>query len=236
MAVKVRSRLLDVFRSAIQSGLVELGKNPVEVTKAPSISVKRARLSLEDFNRILNEAKRRPVTRWAANAFLMLLVTGQRREDIAKLQFSQARDGFLWIKQTKGKSPAKLCIPLSLRLDAIDMTLEEVLRQCRDNVLSPHVIHHVGRSALASPGDNVSLSTISRTFAEMRDQAGIRPPEGCTPVSLHEIRSLAARLYTEQYGADFAQALLGHKSATMTALYRDSRGQEWNELRPAAAG
>jgi hypothetical protein len=29
-----------------------------------------------------------------------------------------------------------------------------------------------------------------------------------------------------------AQALLGHKSPDMTALYRDVRGSEWIEIRP----
>jgi len=52
--------------------------------------------------------------------------------------------------------------------------------------------------------------------------------------TFHEIRSLAARLYADQYGAEFAQALLGHKSAEMTALYRDSRGKEWMEVRVSA--
>ena len=40
---------------------------------------------------------------------------------------------------------------------------------------------------------------------------------------------MAARLYAEQ-GID-AQALLGHKSPDMTALYRDVRGSEWIEIR-----
>ncbi|WP_321782395.1 site-specific integrase [Burkholderia pyrrocinia] len=235
-AVKTRSRLRDIFRSAIQRGLVELGKNPVDVTKAATISVMRARLSLDDFTRILAEAQRDPAYRWAVNAFMLLLITGQRREDIAKLQFSQIRDGFLWITQTKGKKPAKLCIPLSLRLDAIGVSLDELLRQCRDNVLSPHVVHFVRRSPSSNPGDPVSLSRMSSVFATMRTRAGIETPEGCTPTSLHELRSLSARLYTEQYGAEFAQALLGHKSAAMTALYRDSRGQEWTEIKLVAAG
>ena len=49
------------------------------------------------------------------------------------------------------------------------------------------------------------------------------------PPTFHEVRSLAARLYAEQ-GVD-AQALLGHESPDMTALYRDVRGSEWIEIR-----
>lgn len=68
-------------------------------------------------------------------------------------------------------------------------------------------------------------------FAEARDLAGLNWPEDKTPPSFHEIRSLSARLYTEQ-GID-AQALLGHKSPDMTAIYRDVRGAEWIEVKVA---
>ncbi|MBG6241737.1 MAG: integrase, partial [Candidatus Symbiopectobacterium sp. Dall1.0] len=50
------------------------------------------------------------------------------------------------------------------------------------------------------------------------------------PPSFHEIRSLSARLYTDEKGRDYAQKLLGHKSATMTDKYRDVRGAEWMEV------
>jgi integrase len=38
-------------------------------------------------------------------------------------------------------------------------------------------------------------------------------------------------LWAEQEGKEFAQALLGHKDARMTAVYRDSRGAEWKEVK-----
>ena len=60
-------------------------------------------------------------------------------------------------------------------------------------------------------------------------------PEGKTPPTFHEIRSLAARLYGDEFGAEFAQALLGHKTAQMTALYRDSRGRERDEVKVNSA-
>lgn len=40
--------------------------------------------------------------------------------------------------------------------------------------------------------------------------------------SLHEVRSLSARMYRTQ-GVD-VQMLLGHKHAEMTAVYEDDRG------------
>ncbi|WP_082012181.1 tyrosine-type recombinase/integrase [Burkholderia sp. A9] len=113
----------------------------------------------------------------------------------------------------------------------VGVSLEEVIRRCRDNVISQNMIHLVRTISVTKPGDTPSLAWISTKFAEYRDQAEISVEAGRTPVTFHELRSLAARLYTEQYGAECAQALLGHKSAEMTALYRDSRGREWMEVK-----
>lgn len=51
-----------------------------------------------------------------------------------------------------------------------------------------------------------------------------------SPPSFHEIRSLASRLYEAEYGKEFAQKLLGHKSMKMTNVYLDSRKNEWVEI------
>lgn len=47
--------------------------------------------------------------------------------------------------------------------------------------------------------------------------------------SLHEVRSLSARLYKEQ-GIDI-QTLLGHKNSEMTAIYEDDRGLSAKEYK-----
>ncbi|EES7310338.1 integrase, partial [Escherichia coli] len=36
--------------------------------------------------------------------------------------------------------------------------------------------------------------------------------------------------YRNQIGYKFAQRLLGHKSDSMAAHYRDSRGREWDKI------
>ncbi|HGJ5876985.1 MAG TPA: tyrosine-type recombinase/integrase [Arsenophonus sp.] len=43
-------------------------------------------------------------------------------------------------------------------------------------------------------------------------------------ISFHEIRSLSARLYTDKMSSDFAQKLLGHKSANMTLQHIKTKG------------
>lgn len=237
MAGYIRTRLHDLFREAIKDGLVEVGKNPVEVIERPQRTITRQRLTLDDFKAILAKAEADPRYSWVANAMKLALVTGQRREDIAALKFDQAKDGFLWIEQTKGKSKGnivKLRIPLDLRLDAMSLRLSDVLKQCRDNVATKNVIHYVRSNATVRPGDSPKLGSISEGFARFRDEAEITVEESKQPPSFHEIRSLAARLYTVQYGPEFAQALLGHKSAAMTERYRDARGAEWSEIKISA--
>jgi integrase len=233
----IRTRLHDLFRVAIKDGLVEVGKNPVEVIDVPKRVITRQRLTLDDFKAILAKAEVDPRYCWVANAMKIAVVTGQRREDIALLKFDQAKDGFLWIEQTKGKSKGnivKLRIPLDLRLDALNLRLSDVLKKCRDNVATKNVIHYVRANATVRPGDSPELGSISNGFARFRDEAKIKVEEGKQPPSFHEIRSLAARLYTEQYGDKFAQTLLGHKSAAMTDRYRDARGVEWSEIKTAS--
>ncbi|MDN8081221.1 tyrosine-type recombinase/integrase [Burkholderia multivorans] len=235
-AAKWRTIMLDVFREAIEQGKVEVGKNPIESIFVPDVTITRSRLTLDDFKRIHAEALKDPADRWIANAMMLALVSGQRREDIWKMEFGQIQDGFLLIQQSKGREgmQAKLRIPLQLRLDAVGQSLGDVLKSCRDNVISKYAIHLVRKTSISQPGDQPSISYISMRFAALRDAAKVEVSEGKTPATFHEIRSLAARLYAEQYGAEFAQALLGHKSAEMTALYRDSRGREWTEIKIGA--
>lgn len=103
-------------------------------------------------------------------------------------------------------------------------------KQCRDRVLSQHLVHHAQASGRAKAGQPLVLDTLSSAFAEARDKAGAKLgiTFGRQPPSFHEQRSLAARLH-EVEGRD-AQKLLGHRSATMTDLYRDSRGAEWIDV------
>nr|WP_281726412.1 tyrosine-type recombinase/integrase [Hafnia alvei] len=74
-------------------------------------------------------------------------------------------------------------------------------------------------------GTQLTTTTMARGFAKARELSVIQWEK--EPPSFHELRSLSARLYTEEKGTEFAQRLLGHKSAVMTAKYQDNRGSEW---------
>lgn len=236
-AVQVRARSAMIFKAAEAKGHIDLGKNPITPTDKPRVVVARARLLLEDFQEILEKVKEVPEMRWLENAMLLGLVSGQRREDIVKMQFSQIHDGFLWIQQSKGKAghESKVRIPTAVYLPQMEMSLDDVLKKCRDKVVSKNVIHHIRAIGRAKAGHPVVMDSVSDAFSKFLKEAKVKTPTGKTPATFHEIRSLSARLYADAYGEEFAQALLGHKSGRMTALYRDTRGQEWTEVKLKAS-
>ena len=210
------------FRRALGAGLFpEHRANPADLLDAIKDPVTRARLTLEQWRAV--RAVAASVRPWLGDAMDLALVTGQRPADLCALRFADARDGYLWIKQKKTDSRVK--IPISLRLVAADLTVGDVVAQCRNRVLSPHLLHHTASHSGTPAGAPLQVLNMARAFREARTMAEIG---GEHPPSFYEHRSLAARLYAEQ-GVD-AQVLLGHKHASMTEVYTDRRGAEWSEV------
>ncbi|AYN29963.1 integrase [Buttiauxella sp. 3AFRM03] len=217
-AMNNRVLWVDIFLEAQHAGEVPPGWNPPGATKKPAVKVSRARISVEEWRKILEQI---PTDRYAHNAMLLAVVTGQRREDIANMKFTDIWDDHLHVFQIKTGS--RIAIPLSLRCDEVGMTVEDVVRKCRDRFLSKYLVH--GKKNNDKP---VHLNTLTNKFAEARDAAGITPPAGKTPASFHEQRSLSERLYRAQ-GID-TKILLGHKTQSTTDRYNDDRGKEWIRL------
>jgi integrase len=224
-ATAMRSRLSDVFRWAETQGLIEAGRSPVTATRAPKVTVTRERMSLEQFEAIRDQA---PV--WLRNAMNLALVTGQRREDVLIAKFADWRDGRLYVAQ--GKSNGRTRLALDGNLGVAGMTIAGVVKTCRDLIASRYIVHHVENRGVMKAGNRINGDGLSYAFVRAREAAGIKEKDGRTPVTFHEIRSLSERLYREQYGAEVAQAVLGHKSAEMTARYDDVRG-EWKVVKGA---
>lgn len=224
-ATNIRSKLSDVFRTAETKGHIKQGTNPVSATYTASNEVTRERLSLDQFLAI--RAKATPLL---VNAMNLALVTAQRREDIAEMKFADERGGDLHVVQGKGQGRVRIKLDTSIRLTAVGLSIAEVIKQCRDSIVSAYMVHHTVASSRGRLGGQASLNYISSQFTEARKAAGIEAAEGRTAVSFHEIRSLSERLYRAEFGADFAQAILGHKNAKMTNEYDDLRGSGWNEV------
>ncbi len=125
MAGSMRSVLSDMFREAIVEG--RISQNPVTPTRAPKIVVTRERLKLKTYNCIREAADQLPA--WFPLAMDLALVTGQRREDITNMRFSDIYDDRLHIRQIK--TGMMIAIPLSLSLPVAGLRLGAVVKQCR---------------------------------------------------------------------------------------------------------
>jgi enterobacteria phage integrase len=223
LAQALRHFMRDWFREAVVRGWRD--DNPVRDTKLTvAVEVKRARLSLEVAVAVYERARQV----WLKNAIALALVTAQRREDVARAEFSAFHDGGWWCVQESEKATHahRIFIPLDLKLDAFGMSLGDVLSQCRrTGVLSRHLVHQTERTGNSPVGSRIWIDTISRRFTDTLETLGLDWGEK-TPPTFHELRSLSERLYAAQGGVN-TQHLLGHNDAATTALYHDSRGSEW---------
>lgn len=220
MAQVIRSVLIDVFKEAQHYGEVPPGYNPALATKQPRRKITRQRLSLEEWQKIFEIANSNH--QYMGNAMLLALVTGQRLGDISNMKFSDIWDDDLHVIQEKTGS--KIAIPLSLRLNAINWCLRDVVARCRDYAVSPYLVHFFRATSQAERGAQVKARTLTMNFSKARDLTGFDWGEG-TPATFHEQRSLSERLYKEQ-GID-TQKLLGHKTQQQTDRYHDDRGKGW---------
>ncbi|UCZ75374.1 tyrosine-type recombinase/integrase [Dickeya zeae] len=221
-ASTMRSLLVDIFREAIANGIAT--NNPAEVTKSPNVRVRRKRLTLDMYLKIHSAAcANQPA--WVGLGMLMALVTGQRREDICELKKSDIREERLWVIQ--GKTGAQISIPLDLKLNAVNLTLRNVIEQCMSSNNSEYLVGSDSRKTGRVPGA-LHPDTLTKAFVTARKNCGLTFTD--SPPTFHEIRSLAGRLYEKEYGKEFAQKLFGHKSMKMTATYLDTRENDWTML------
>ena len=217
MSQSVRSRITVACRKGVSLGWMPT--NPAEITEKVRVKVQRRRLTLPDFKAILEKAP--AVAPWLENAMLLALVTGQDRSTIANWQRSTIQGDV--IIAHRPKTDARIAIPLALRMDAIGMSVGDVIARCKaTGVISRYLVHHVKSWGPARRGGSVRLSSITSAFNEARELAGIR---GDNAPTFHEIRSLCKRVYMEQGGVD-TKALLGHMSDATAAIYANTRGLE----------
>uniref|UniRef100_Q31HX1 Phage integrase n=1 Tax=Hydrogenovibrio crunogenus (strain DSM 25203 / XCL-2) TaxID=317025 RepID=Q31HX1_HYDCU len=218
-ASAIRSTLKDAFKEAIHQGIVE--DNPAEKTRAPSVPVKRQRFNLDQVLKVLEINKET----WLENAILLALITGQRVSDIAKMKFKDFDGEYLYVIQKKNRQGApekRYKYHKDIKLDALSMTLGDIINKCRDNVISKHLVHHTKNEGLAKKGTSCHEQTISKRFTWLVREV----VDGQNLPTFHELRSLSARLYKAQ-GNISEQKVLGHKSAKSTEIYTDARGSEW---------
>lgn len=209
-----------VFYEALANGWTDT--NPALPLKHTAVKIARKRLSLEHWQKTHDYAQQQ-LPPWVSRMLVLALVSGQRRADVHKMRFADAYDGHLHIVQQK--AGAMLRLPLDLRLEAIDISLQEAIDACRGYSRGDDFLIR------KSTGTQLALASMSARFEQARECAlGQHVGDGLPP-SLHECRSLAERLYRLQ-GVN-TQRLLGHKRQSMTNRYNDDRGLsagEWKTL------
>ena len=240
MAARMRSQLIICLDYAVAQGLTD--SNAAAKTRPVDVQVHRKRLTKEQFDAIYALAPSH-----IQNAMMIGLITLQRREDIAVMQFKDLKDGVLYVRQQKtskakkGKRSDSINNAAHLAIQ-ITPVLENAISRCRQSgVVSRYLIHHVrGRKSAGAthkevkPGMPLQPDNITRGFASARNRCGLFDdlPANERP-TFHEIRALGAHLYREQ-GID-PQALLGHTDAKMTQHYLDGHGIEWTVVSPNLA-
>lgn len=227
----MRSAAIDIWKDAIQEGWAD--DNIPLKTRNPTIKVKRSRLSITDFQKIHAVALKLK-NKWLARAMELALVTAQRREDITCFEFKQGKKSTGWAEPDalcviQQKTKTKIRIPNYVGVNG--WTVGSVIKSCRDTILTRWLVHQNRHHGVSKPGDPLSGDSLAQMFKKAVVLAEIKVEAGKTPPTFHEIRSLAIRLYTEQYGLDFGQAIAGHKNAAVTSLYRDVRGSEWIQVK-----
>ena len=226
MAQTIRAQLIDLFAEAIAAGEID-ATNPALLTKQPIARTQRTRLTLEAW-KLAREHAKDDCKPWIENAMLLALVTGQRLSDVGKMKFSDVKkdqDGeFLHIEQTKTGN--KIRLPTSLRMESIGLSIKDVISKCRDDVISPYMLHHIKHAGMAKPGAQVRVKSLSNEFRIALQATGLEWEK--EPPSFHEMRSLSEREYKAQ-GID-TKTLLGHTRQSTTDGYHDSRGDFWVTL------
>lgn len=218
-AKRVLIEVRDMFNEAMNYGWID--RNPAQSIKAPAVRVQRKRLSLDQWWSILKYSIT-DMPEWVSRMLALALVTGQRRSDLCKMRFEDVWDGHLHIEQLKTGS--RLALPLALKLNAVDLTIGQVIDDCRSYYVSGD-----GFMLRKHNGKQLGDASLSAQFEVARE--AVFPDLVDHPPSLHECRSLSERLYRSQ-GID-TMILLGHKHQAMTDMYHDDRGLtkgEWKTL------
>ena len=222
-ANQVRQVAADLFKVAISRGLRQ--DNPAEATLKRREKKARKRLTMDQFNAI-----RQRCEPWMKNAMDLALITLQRRGDVSRMKFENVRGGKLYVIQEKTEKYDTGYLAI-----AVGPKLQKVIRQCRDDVPSPYMVHRRPVRKVKARGGmdhwtQVKPEMLTRKFAEARDESGLfdGTPDSERP-TFHEIRALGIKRYRDK-GQD-PQQLAGHASAKMTSNYDSGHDEiRWIEV------
>lgn len=214
-AEKLRSTWIDMFNEAQRAGELDTGFNPAQITRPIKPTVSRERITKENMS-LMMSSKKYQSDHLNQMLFKLAITTGLRGGDLRKLKFKDVKEGFLLVETSKSNGKMKLAFPLTLTNPFLGESLGDIIRQCRETNIASQFMLHMNRKG--HRGKPCSADAITRRFLAVKRSC---PEIADKNISLHEIRSFAARTYKEA-GYDI-QTLLGHKSSDMTERYEDDR-------------
>lgn len=208
-AVKIYLFMKQSFQTAWARGIIE--NNPAVRLERPICKVKRERLELDEFLKILKIA-RLCAPEYLYIGMLTAWVTGRRPCEIVNISMDDIENDYLNIRTAK--KGVIVSMPLDLKLDAIGTSIRDLFVMTRGK---RYLIESGRRKA------KVSSNSLTTWFSDMQKIAEVVANDGRLPPSFYEIRSLSALLYNEQ-GVNINK-LLGHKSVGSTKIYTERRGK-----------
>ncbi len=224
---QVRALLMNVFTHAVAEGLIP--DNPAVIT-IPQLEEKTRRRHTREGLKAIRDAS----PQWLKNAIDLALITAQRRTDILSMKFEDIRDGDLHVIQQK---TAKTTDAAWIRFK-VTPELQAVIDRCRDNILSPYLIHRRPERKRQKQAEQKEHWTkieerfLTRAFKDARDAAECYTTwKDEEQPGFHEVRALSLHLY-KKAGKD-GQKIAGHASEEMTKNYqRDHAEIIWAEAVP----
>jgi integrase len=197
-ANRVRSTLSDFFGWLMSEGIDSIEHNPViGTTKTEETSR----------DRVLNDHELRTIWKHLGDdhygdVVRLLMLTGQRADEIASLQWSEISDSAINLPGARTKNKRAHVIPLS---DAAAPILEKQPRRVNDDGSLRDLVFGVGRRGFS--GWSYCKETLDKRIA-----AAIGEP--LEPWTIHDIRRSVATIMNDQLGVlpHVVEAILNHVS------------------------
>mgnify|MGYP003651781813 FL=1 len=227
-----RKNLIPMVQYALKKGYIVGTHNPVS-TLTEQIPTKRItkRHTYEGWNAIYDHKE---CPSWLRCAMNIGLTTLQRRGDVCNIKMPKSTDTYIEVIQQKTQK----CSNTGYIKIEITPALREVINECRDNLVSPYLIHRKPRNRkFAREGEldftKVTPDFLSFEFNRIRKLANPYPNLTLSEQpGFHQGKALGIYLI-EQQTKEYPQQLAGHASVNMTKNYGKGHEEiEWSHATP----
>ena len=226
-----RKNLKMMMQYALTKGYITGNSNPVDLTKPVKTKRVMKRHTYEGWMAIYDHPE---CPQWLRCAMNVGLTTLQRRADILSILMPKSTDTYIEVIQQKTEKYSDMGY---LKIE-ITPELKAIVNQCRDNIVSPFLIHRKPLIRNAGREDGVHYTKVypkylSDEFKRIRDLANPYPDLAMNEQpGFHQGRALGIYLIQKQT-KEYPQQLAGHANPEMTENY--GKGHEdivWQEATP----